>query len=142
MLCPDKDRMHLLVDNGGAKQVPWIGTNNRTDPELAYWIPKYILMRGDKPFPMMGYMSPPKIKALVESQDLTRWCNFTQRVHSSMKYRTFIWQSQAAISTAPIGPSSSSLRYTRLLIHSGSTGTSRFMASAMSISTKRSQKNS
>ncbi len=28
------------------------------DPEILYWIPKYILMRGGKPLSKMGFMSP------------------------------------------------------------------------------------
>jgi hypothetical protein len=46
----------------------WLDTDSRIDPELAYWIPKYILMRGNKPFLTLGYMSS-KLKALAESQD-------------------------------------------------------------------------
>ncbi len=32
-------------------------TDGRIDPELIYWIPKYILMRKDKPFSQLRYMS-------------------------------------------------------------------------------------
>jgi hypothetical protein len=55
----------------------WMEADKKTDPELAYWIPKYILMRGDKTFLALGYMSP-KLKALAESQDKIRWRNFTE----------------------------------------------------------------
>jgi hypothetical protein len=51
--------------------------DNKTDPEILYWIPKYILMRGDKPLPMMGFMSP-QFKALANSQDLIGWRDFTE----------------------------------------------------------------
>jgi hypothetical protein len=67
MLCPDNDRTRLLIENVDELS-KWLDTDGRTDPELAYWIPKYILMQGDKPFSTMGYMSP-KLKALAESQD-------------------------------------------------------------------------
>ncbi len=67
MLCPDEDRMRLLIDNVDELS-KWMEADGRTDPELAYWIPKYILMQGDKPFLTLGYMSP-KLKALAESQD-------------------------------------------------------------------------
>jgi hypothetical protein len=64
--------------------------DGRTDPELAYWIPKYILMQGDKPFLTLGYMSP-KLKALAESQDRIGWRNFTEGtyLHTSMRYKHF-----------------------------------------------------
>jgi hypothetical protein len=47
------------------------------DQELAYWIPKYIIMWGDKPFADMGAMSPRK-KALTQSQDMIGYCNFME----------------------------------------------------------------
>jgi hypothetical protein len=76
MLCPDKDRTRLLIDNV-EKLSKWMEADRRTDPELAYWIPKYILMQGDKPFSTLGYISP-KLKALAESQDRIGWRNFTE----------------------------------------------------------------
>jgi hypothetical protein len=42
-----------------------------------YWIPKYILMQGDKPLSKMGFMSP-QFKALAASQGLIGWRNFTE----------------------------------------------------------------
>ncbi len=60
-------------------------TNGRTDPELIYWIPKFILMQNDKPFSQLGYMSD-KMHALAESQDKTGWRNFTQGYISSHFY--------------------------------------------------------
>jgi hypothetical protein len=50
--------------------------DNQTDPEILYWIPKYILMRGDIPLSAMGSMSP-QFKALATSQDLIGWKDFT-----------------------------------------------------------------
>jgi hypothetical protein len=76
MLCPDKDRTRLLIDNVDELN-KWMEADGRTEPELAYWIPKYILMGGDKPFSTSGYMSP-KLKALAESQDRIGWRNFTE----------------------------------------------------------------
>ena len=55
----------------------WLNTDNRTDPELAYLIPNYILIRGNKPFSTMESMFP-MIKALAESQDITGRHNFTK----------------------------------------------------------------
>jgi hypothetical protein len=67
MLCPDEDRTRLLIENVDELS-KWLDTDSRTDPVLAYWIPKYILMRGDKPFSTLGYMSS-NLKALAKSQD-------------------------------------------------------------------------
>jgi hypothetical protein len=67
MLCPDNNRTRLLIENVD-ELIKWLDTDGRTYPELAYWIPKYILMQGDKPSLTMEYMSP-KLKALAESQD-------------------------------------------------------------------------
>jgi hypothetical protein len=48
-----------------------------TDQDLAYWIPKYILMWGSKPFANMRAMFP-KMKALAQSQDKIGYCNFME----------------------------------------------------------------
>jgi hypothetical protein len=68
MLCPDEDRTKLLIENVN-KLTEWMAWDNRTNPEILYWIPKYILMRGGKPLSEMGTMSP-QFKALACSQDL------------------------------------------------------------------------
>jgi hypothetical protein len=64
----------------------WLDMDSRTDPELAYWIPKYILMRGNKPFLTLGYMSS-KLKVLAESQDQIGWRNFTEGHISTHFYK-------------------------------------------------------
>ncbi len=51
--------------------------DNKTDPEILYWIPKYILMRGVKSLSDLGIMSP-QFKALAHSQDLIGWRDFTE----------------------------------------------------------------
>jgi hypothetical protein len=61
--------------------------NNITNPEILYWIPKYILMRGDKPLSQMGFMSP-QFKALANSQDLIGWGDFTEGHISTHFYTT------------------------------------------------------
>ncbi len=76
MLCPDNNRTPLLVENVD-ELTKWMLQENQTDPEILYWIPKYILMRGDKPFSMMGFMSP-QFKVLAASQDLIGWRDFTK----------------------------------------------------------------
>ena len=35
----------------------WLDQDDKTESELSYWLPKYILMRGDEPFSEMGDMS-------------------------------------------------------------------------------------
>jgi hypothetical protein len=76
MCCPDKDKTRLLIKNVN-KLEKWMEADRRTDPELIYWIPKYILMRNNKPFSHMGHMSA-KMGALAERQDKIGWRNFTE----------------------------------------------------------------
>jgi hypothetical protein len=76
MLCPDNNRTRLLVKNVD-ELTKWMSQENQTDPEILYWIPKCILMRGDKPLSMMGFMSL-QFKALAASQDLISWRDFTE----------------------------------------------------------------
>ena len=66
----------MLIDNAD-KLEKWLEKDGSTDQELAYWIPKYILMQGDKPFADMGSMSP-RMKALAQSQDKIGYCNFME----------------------------------------------------------------
>jgi hypothetical protein len=93
MQCPDKDRTRLFIETVEELE-KWMETDQKTDPELLYWIPKFILMQNDKPFSQLGYMSD-KMRALAESHDKIRWRHFTvgcistdfyniQRFHLSM----------------------------------------------------------
>jgi hypothetical protein len=75
MRCPDKDRTGLLI-NDVDNLTKWLKKDRITAPKLLYWIPKYILMRNDKPFLQLGYMSP-QLRRMVESQDKIGWRNFT-----------------------------------------------------------------
>jgi hypothetical protein len=84
MQCPDEDRTRLLIDTVEELE-KWMETNSRTDPELIYWIPKFILMQNNKPFSQLGYMSN-KMCALAESQDKIGWRNFTEAYISSHFY--------------------------------------------------------
>jgi hypothetical protein len=102
--CPDewcsncgqqKTAMHIMLrTNEDCTKLPikniedlteWIAWDNKTDPEILYWIPKYILMRGDKPLSEMGCMSP-QSKALACSQDLIGWRDFTEGYISTHFY--------------------------------------------------------
>jgi hypothetical protein len=67
MRCSDEDCTRFLIDNVD-KLTRWLETDGIKHPELLYWIPKYILMRNDKPFSQLGHMSPPMC-SLAESQD-------------------------------------------------------------------------
>jgi hypothetical protein len=80
----------------------WLNQEHLTDLELAYWIPKYILMWGNKPFASLGAMSP-RMKAFSTSQDKTGWRNFKEGCISTHFNAT--WCSQAAISMVLTGPS-------------------------------------
>jgi hypothetical protein len=80
----DEDRTHLLI-NTVEELEKWMETDGRTDPKLIYWIPKFILMRNDKPFSQLGYMSD-KMHARTESQDKIGWRNFTEGRISSHFY--------------------------------------------------------
>jgi hypothetical protein len=68
MLCPNDNHTRLLVENVD-ELTKWMLQEKQMDPEILYWIPKYILMRGDKPLSTMRFMSP-QFKVLAASQDL------------------------------------------------------------------------
>jgi hypothetical protein len=76
MLCPNDGRTKLLIKNTDELS-KWLEKDNMTDPELAYWIPKYIPMRGNKPFSEFGAMSA-KMLALAKSRYIKGWHNFTE----------------------------------------------------------------
>ncbi len=67
LTCPNEDRTRLLVETTEDLST-WLNQEHLTDLELAYWISKYIMMLGDKPFASLGAMSP-RMKALAVSQD-------------------------------------------------------------------------
>ncbi len=81
MLCPNKDRARLLVDNT-EELSKWMEKDNITDPEIEYWIPKYFLMQGNKPFSEMGYISP-KNEVLGQKSRPHWMAKFYQRQKSS-----------------------------------------------------------
>jgi len=66
----------LLIENVDELE-KWLEKDGSTDQELACWIPKYILMWGDKPFADMGAMTP-RMKALAQSQDKIGYRNFIE----------------------------------------------------------------
>ena len=84
MLCPAEDRTKLLTETVN-KLTKWMAQDNRTDLESLYWIPKFILMRGDKPLSEMGAM-PHQFRAVAENQDLIGWRDFTKGYISTHFY--------------------------------------------------------
>jgi hypothetical protein len=130
MLCPDKDRTRLLLENVD-ELVKWMEKDEKTDPELAYWIPKYILMGGDKPFSALGRMSP-KLLSLANSQDRIGWRNFTEG-HISIHFYE-IQKIHLAMSSSFL-KNNSSQRYCKSLTHSGSIVISCCITSIRDIST-------
>ena len=76
MQCPDADRTRLLKEQVEKLQ-EWLLKDNNTDEELAYWIPKYVLMRGNRPWAGLGDMSD-KMRELATSQDKVGWRRFTE----------------------------------------------------------------
>ncbi len=76
MLCSDEDHTGLLIESVN-KLTEWMARDSKTNPEILYWIPKYILMRGIKSLSDLGIMLP-QFKDLAHSQDLIGWRDFTE----------------------------------------------------------------
>ena len=74
--CPNEERTQLLRDST-AELEKWMESNNNTHHELCYWIPKYIMCRGQVNFVDLGPMSP-MIYAIAASQDAIGWRNFME----------------------------------------------------------------
>ena len=57
----------------------WLSRDENTERDLAYWIPKYAMMRGTKNMAEMGCMSPQMVN-LARSQDIIEigWKNFME----------------------------------------------------------------
>ena len=84
MLCSDEDCTRLLIESVN-ELTEWMARDNKTNPEILYWILKYILMRGVKSLSDLGIMSP-QFKALAHSQDLIGWRDFTEGYISTQFY--------------------------------------------------------
>ena len=57
--------------------VAWMEQDNRTDEELKYYLPKYILLRGTRSMASLGPMSLVMRRA-AEAQDLIGWREFME----------------------------------------------------------------
>ncbi len=84
LIRPNKDRTQLLAETTEDLS-KWLNQEHLTDLELAYWIPKYILMRGNKPFVSLGAISP-RMKAFATCQDKIGWRNFMEGCISTHFY--------------------------------------------------------
>jgi hypothetical protein len=69
----------MLFKESVEKLGQWMRQNDRTDPELAYWIEKYLLFRGTRSFTALvaedGF-APTDIRVAAVGQDLIRWTDF------------------------------------------------------------------
>ena len=75
-VCPSEDRTRLL-EEGVDKLSSWLTQDNKTDPELAYYLPKYILFRGSRSWSTLGVMSP-GMRAVAMAQDSIGWREFME----------------------------------------------------------------
>lgn len=75
-ICMDKDRTRLLTEMTSSLEV-WLNRGGNTEPQLAYWIPKYVGGRGTIRFQDLGSMSP-SVLLLAKEQDEIGWRNFME----------------------------------------------------------------
>ena len=74
-VCPNPERTSLLgqmADSIGR----WL-RDNYAHPEIAYWLPRYIKLRGTRPLSDMSGMSA-DMKCVARSQDLIPWKDFME----------------------------------------------------------------
>ncbi len=79
--CPDQERT-MLFKEGVTKLSTWMCQNNRTDPELVYWIEKYLLFRGTRSFASLvveGGFGSLDVRVAAAGQDLIGWTEFLHR---------------------------------------------------------------
>ena len=74
-LCSDVDRTRLL--HGMVHNLQEWLDNNYTHPELAYWLPKYILLRGTRQLSDFPYLSA-EMRQVADKQDLIPWTSFME----------------------------------------------------------------
>ena len=74
--CPGEDRTRLLQDGVDSLR-QWMLQDGRTEPDLAFYIPKYIMFRGTRRFSTLGPMSV-ATHAAAMSQDLIGWREFME----------------------------------------------------------------
>lgn len=111
--CPNAERTQLLHDSVSELE-RWMETNNNTHHELCYWIPKYIMCRGEVQFVDLGPMSP-EMYALAESQDAIGWRNFMEgRISSKI---TAIQRRHLALSDSRLPVKGWSSKFISMILH-------------------------
>ena len=75
-VCMNPDRTKLLGEMNDSLAA-WMHKGGKTDPEIAYWVPKYVQSRGSVRFQDLGSMSP-SMRLLAKEQDLIGWRNFME----------------------------------------------------------------
>ena len=76
--CPDHGRT-MLFKESIAGLCTWMRQNDRTDPELAYWIKKYLLFRGTRSFTSLvakDHYTSTDVRVAAVGQDLIGWTEF------------------------------------------------------------------
>ena len=79
--CPDHGRT-MLFKEIVAKLGTWMHQNDHTDPELAYWIEKYLLFRGTRSFTSLvakDEFTSINVRVAAVGQDLIGWTEFLHR---------------------------------------------------------------
>ena len=74
--CLNPNHSRLLWENV-EELSNWLLDNHKTEPQLAQWIPAYILGRGKACFQELHFMSP-EVTELSKSQDIIGWKNFME----------------------------------------------------------------
>ena len=75
-VCMSDGRSRLFKEMCESLEV-WLHQGGKTEPELAYWIPKYVEGRGSLRFQDLGTMSP-EMSSLAREQDVIGWKNFME----------------------------------------------------------------
>jgi hypothetical protein len=79
--CPDQGRT-LLFKKSISNLVTWMQDHSQTDPELAFWIEKYLLFCGTRSFSSLvgeGGPATPLVSTAAASQDHIGWVEFLHR---------------------------------------------------------------
>jgi hypothetical protein len=92
--CPDPDRTRLYTEQIQDLE-DWL-TKSYAHPEITFFLPKYLLLRGTREFSSLGTMSPAMYE-LACNQDLIGWRNLTEGKLSNL----FLPLQQSYLGTTP-----------------------------------------
>jgi len=76
-VCPSVARTRLLTE-GTELLENWLYQDCRTNRELAYWLIKYILLRGTRPMASLRPMSDSMHRAAISQEDAIGWREFME----------------------------------------------------------------